>query len=152
MCRNWRTETACHWLPCRPFRYLFRVAHLLGYARVSTAEQNADLQTDELTAAGCWKVFVDQASGALDRRPELDRVLGQLRSGDTLVVWRLDRLGWSLWHLIDAVTALDERSVRSARCGSRSIPLRPGGGWCFTSSARWPSLSGRSSGIGRSPG
>ncbi|MGI8682720.1 MAG: recombinase family protein [Mycobacteriales bacterium] len=55
------------------------MAHLLSYARVSTAEQNADLQTDELTAAGCWKVFTDQASGAMDLRPELDRVLVQLR-------------------------------------------------------------------------
>jgi len=98
-------------VPPRCFRYVLGVGDLLGYARVSTAEQNADLQTDELTAAGCWKVFVDQASGALDRRPELDRVLEQLRPGDTLVVWRLDRLGRSLRHLIDTVTALDERGV-----------------------------------------
>ncbi len=69
---------------------------LLGYARVSTAEQNADLQTDELTSAGCYEVFVDHASGVLDRRPELDTVLERLRPGDTLVVWRLDRLGRSL--------------------------------------------------------
>ncbi len=99
----------------------------LGYARVSTAEQNADLQTDELTAAGCWKVFVDQASGALDRRPELDQVLEQLRPGDTMVVWRLDRLGRSLRHLIDTVTALDERGVgfRSLR---ESIDTTTAGG------------------------
>ncbi len=69
------------------------MAHLLGYARVSTLEQNPDLQVDELTAAGCWKVWTDHASGTLDRRPQLDEVLEQLRSGDTLVVWRLDRLG-----------------------------------------------------------
>jgi hypothetical protein len=50
------------------------MGELLGYARVSTAEQNADLQRDALTAAGCWKVYVDHASGALDRRPQLDRV------------------------------------------------------------------------------
>ena len=67
------------------------MAHLLGYARVSTLEQNPDLQVDELTAAGCWKVWTDHASGALDRRPQLDEVLEQLRRGDTLVVWRLDR-------------------------------------------------------------
>ena len=84
---------------------------LLGYARVSTADQSADLQVDELTGAGRWKVFVDSASGALDRRPELDRVLEQLRPGDTLVVWRLDRLGRSLRHLIEVVTGLDERGV-----------------------------------------
>jgi len=87
------------------------VSVLLGYARVSTAEQNADLQTDELTSAGCYEVFVDHASGVLDRRPELDKVLERLRPGDTLVVWRLDRLSRSLRHLIDTVTALDERGV-----------------------------------------
>jgi len=87
------------------------MAHLLGYARVSTTEQNPDLQADELTAAGCWKVWTDHASGALDRRPQLNEVLEQLRPGDTLVVWRLDRLGRSLRHLIDVVTGLDERGV-----------------------------------------
>ena len=87
------------------------MAHLLGYARVSTLEQNPDLQVDELTAAGCWKVWTDHASGALDRRPQLDEVLEQLRPGDTLVVWRLDRLGRSLRHLIEVVTGLDERGV-----------------------------------------
>jgi len=109
------------------FGTFLNVGHLLGYARVSTAEQNADLQTDELTAAGCWKVFADQASGARDRRPELDRVLEQLRPGDTLVVWRLDRLGRSLRHLIDTVTALDERGVgfRSLR---ESIDTTTAGG------------------------
>ncbi len=61
---------------------------LIGYARVSTAEQSADLQTDELTAAGCLKVFVEHMPGAVDRRPQLDRALGGLRAGDTLVVWR----------------------------------------------------------------
>jgi len=81
------------------------------YARVSTLEQNPDLQVDELTAAGCWKVWTDHASGALDRRPQLDAVLEQSRPGDTLVVWRLDRLGRSLRHLIEVVTGLDERGV-----------------------------------------
>ncbi len=87
------------------------MAHLLGYARVSTTEQNPDLQVDEPTAAGCWRVWTDHASGALDRRPQLDAVLEQLRPGDTLVVWRLDRLGRSLRHLIDVVTGLDARGV-----------------------------------------
>jgi len=94
-----------------PFRYVPVVSVLLGYARVSTAEQNADLQTDELSAAGCYAVFVDHASGVLDRRPELEKVLELLRPGDTLVVWRLDRLGRSLRHLIDTVTALGDRGV-----------------------------------------
>ncbi len=84
---------------------------LLGYARVSTTEQNADLQRDALTGAGCWKVFTDHVTGTRERRPELDRLLEQVRPGDTLVVWRLDRLGRSLRHLIDVATDLGERGV-----------------------------------------
>ncbi len=76
-------------------RYVFG-AHLLGYSRVATTEQNLDLQVDELTAVGCWSVWVDHAPGSLAKRPQLDEVLEQLRPGDTLVVWRLDRLGRSL--------------------------------------------------------
>lgn len=83
----------------------------LGYARVSTAEQNADLQHDALKAAGCIKVFTDKASGSLDRRPQLDRLLDQLRAGDTLVVWRLDRLGRSLRHLISLIEELQDKGV-----------------------------------------
>jgi len=64
------------------------VGSLLGYARVSTAEQHAALQVDELTAAGCYRVYTDYASGTLDRRPELDAVLAQLRPGDSLVAWQ----------------------------------------------------------------
>jgi DNA invertase Pin-like site-specific DNA recombinase len=67
--------------------------HLLGYARVSTTDQTPDLQLDALKAVNCYRVFVDTASGALDDRPQLARVLDQLRPGDTLVVWKLDRLG-----------------------------------------------------------
>jgi DNA invertase Pin-like site-specific DNA recombinase len=104
---------------------------LLGYARVSTAEQNADLQTDELTAAGCWRVYVDHASGALDRRPQLDRVLEDLRPGDTLVVWRLDRLGRSLRHLIDTVTALDARDVGFRSLRESIDTTTPGGRLVF---------------------
>jgi len=84
---------------------------LLGYARVSTEEQNADLQHDALRAAGCMKVFTDKASGSLDRRPQLDRLLDQLRPGDTVVVWRLDRLGRSLKHLIQLIEDLAEKDV-----------------------------------------
>lgn len=73
-----------------------------GYGRVSTAEQNADLQRDALHAAGVdeGRVFIDTASGALSSRPRLDELLPLLRPGDTLVVWRLDRLGRSLAHLV----------------------------------------------------
>jgi len=111
----------------RGYWYVWLVGHLLGYARVSTAEQNPDLQVDELTAVGCFRVWTDQASGVLDRRPQLEEVLGQLRPGDTLVVWRLDRLGRSLRHLIDTVTRLDERGVgfRSLR---ESIDTTTAGG------------------------
>jgi len=67
------------------------LAQLLGYAWVSTIQQNPDLQVDELTRARCCKVWTDRASGALDRRPQLDEVLEQLRPGDTLVVRRPDQ-------------------------------------------------------------
>ncbi len=88
---------------------------LLGYARVSTAEQDPALQLDALAAGGCVWVFTDHASGSPVDRPQLSAVLDQLRTGDTLVVWRLDRLGRSLRHLIDTVTALDERGVGFGR-------------------------------------
>jgi DNA invertase Pin-like site-specific DNA recombinase len=87
------------------------VGHLLGYARVSTFDQNPSLQRDALKAAGCFRVFTDKASGVLDNRKELAKVLDQLRPGDTLVVWRLDRLGRSLRHLIETVTALAEGNI-----------------------------------------
>jgi DNA invertase Pin-like site-specific DNA recombinase len=85
--------------------------HLLGYARVSTADQNPDLQIDALKVAGCDRIWTDRASGKLAHRPELDKVLDHLREGDTLVVWRLDRLGRSLKHLIDTVKSLGDRGV-----------------------------------------
>lgn len=84
---------------------------LLGYARVSTQDQDASLQLDALKVAGCIKVFTDKASGSLDRRPQLDRLLDQLRPGDTIVVWRLDRLGRSLKHLIQLIEDLSEKGV-----------------------------------------
>lgn len=87
------------------------MSHRLGYARVSTLDQDPALQTDALEKAGCYRVFVDKASGKLDRRPQLDAVLDQLRPGDTLVVWRLDRLGRSMKHLISVVADLEERGV-----------------------------------------
>jgi DNA invertase Pin-like site-specific DNA recombinase len=83
----------------------------LGYARVSTLDQDPALQTDALDAAGCYRVWTDKASGKLDKRPQLDAVLDQLRPGDTLVVWRLDRLGRSMKHLIAVVADLEERGV-----------------------------------------
>jgi DNA invertase Pin-like site-specific DNA recombinase len=84
---------------------------LIGYARVSTLDQTLALQQDALTAAGCQEVYTDTASGAVTDRPGLTQVLSHLRSGDTLVVWRLDRLGRSLPHLIETVTSLIRRGV-----------------------------------------
>lgn len=87
------------------------VRTLVGYARVSTPDQSADLQIDALTAAGATRVFVETASGKTDSRHELARALDYLREGDVLVVWRLDRLGRSLRHLIDQVNALEARGI-----------------------------------------
>ncbi len=83
----------------------------IGYARVSTQDQNLDLQRDALARAGCEKVVVDTTSGAAAARPGLDRVRELLRAGDTLVVWRLDRLGRSLKDLIACVAWLEEHGV-----------------------------------------
>jgi DNA invertase Pin-like site-specific DNA recombinase len=84
---------------------------LIGYARVSTHEQTLALQQDALTKAGCSKLFTDTASGAKAERKGLDAALAYVRKGGTLVVWRLDRLGRSLPHLITTMTALEERGI-----------------------------------------
>ncbi|MGY1712796.1 recombinase family protein [Geodermatophilus sp. SYSU D00758] len=84
---------------------------LIGYARVSTHDQTLALQQDALSAAGCEKLFTDTASGALHDRPGLTKALSHLRPGDTLVVWRLDRLGRSLRHLIETVTQLADQGI-----------------------------------------
>jgi DNA invertase Pin-like site-specific DNA recombinase len=84
---------------------------LIGYARVSTADQNLDLQRDALKKAGCKRVFTDQMSGARADRPGLAEALSHAREGDVLVVWRLDRLGRSLPNLIEVVADLERRGV-----------------------------------------
>ena len=83
----------------------------IGYARVSTEEQHLDLQLDALKSAGCEKTLKDVASGAKTDRDGLTELLKQLRKGDTLVVWRLDRLGRSLKHLIEIITLLKGRGI-----------------------------------------
>jgi DNA invertase Pin-like site-specific DNA recombinase len=88
-----------------------RSGDLVGYARVSTWDQNLDLQTDALHEAGCVRVFTDTASGTRTDRPQLAAALDYVRPGDTLLVWRLDRLGRSLKHLVETVTGLHEREV-----------------------------------------
>jgi DNA invertase Pin-like site-specific DNA recombinase len=82
-----------------------------GYARVSTEDQRADLQIAALHKAGCEHVFTDTASGAASKRPELTKCLGSLRAGDTLVVWKLDRLGRSLSHLVTVLGELQDKGV-----------------------------------------
>ena len=84
---------------------------LIGYARVSTHEQTLALQQDALTKAGCTKIFTDTASDAKTERIGLEEALNYVRKGDTLVVWRLDRLGRSLPHLITTMTNLEERGI-----------------------------------------
>lgn len=103
----------------------------LGYARVSTLEQNEDLQRDALTAAGVDRIFVDKASGKLEHRPALDELLAQTRPGDALVVWRLDRLGRSLRHLIDTVGALEQRGVALVSLTEQMDTSTPGGKLIF---------------------
>jgi DNA invertase Pin-like site-specific DNA recombinase len=84
---------------------------LIGYARVSTHGQTLNLQQDALEKAGCNKIFTDTASGVKTERKGLDEALAYVRAGDTLVVWRLDRLGRSLKHLIETIQHLDSRHI-----------------------------------------
>jgi DNA invertase Pin-like site-specific DNA recombinase len=84
---------------------------LIGYARVSTTDQTLDLQKDALEKADCSRIFTDTASGAKTERTGLDEAMSHLREGDTLVVWRLDRLGRSLKHLIETITGLESRKI-----------------------------------------
>ncbi|MGW6535407.1 recombinase family protein [Streptomyces sp. NPDC055051] len=83
----------------------------IGYGRVSTTDQNLDAQRTALEAAGCEEIYLDQISGKLTNRPELDRVMTRLRAGDTLVITKLDRLGRSLKHLLEVSAELEARTV-----------------------------------------
>lgn len=85
---------------------------LIGYARVSTQDQNLELQTEALAKAGCKKIFDDKISGSHAERPGLAKLQEALRDGDTLVVWKLDRLGRSVKHLVDLVGELHKRGVQ----------------------------------------
>ena len=83
----------------------------IGYARVSTGDQNLDAQIDELEDAGCERIYKEKASGAAKERPELERCMAELRDGDALVVWRLDRFGRSLKDLVSKMQDLEEKGV-----------------------------------------
>ncbi len=104
---------------------------LIGYARVSTQDQNLDLQLDALDREGAEKVFTDTVSGAQAARPGLDEALSHLRSGDTLVVWKLDRLGRSLRHLIDTIQALSDRGIGFKSLQESIDTTTPGGKLVF---------------------
>jgi DNA invertase Pin-like site-specific DNA recombinase len=83
----------------------------IGYARVSTQDQNPELQTDALKSAGCEQIFTDKLSGATRERPELESCIKTLRKGDTLIVWRLDRLGRSLKDLVEIISELENNGI-----------------------------------------
>ena len=104
---------------------------VMGYARVSTLEQDESLQRDALTAAGCQRIFIDKASGRLESRPALDAMLEQLRAGDTVAIWRLDRLGRSLRHLIDVFRDLEVRGVAVRSLTENLDTSTPGGRLVF---------------------
>jgi DNA invertase Pin-like site-specific DNA recombinase len=104
---------------------------LIGYARVSTNEQNLDLQLDALDKAGCEKVFTDKVTGTKVARPGLDEVLSHLRNGDTFVVWKLDRLGRSLRHLIDTIQVLSDRGIGFKSLQESIDTTTPGGKLVF---------------------
>ncbi|MDC9598579.1 recombinase family protein [Xenorhabdus anantnagensis] len=82
-----------------------------GYARISTHEQNAGLQLDQLRQAGCEEIFCETASGIKAARPVLEQLLSKMRPGDVIVIWKLDRLGRSLRHLIELVNQLMEKGI-----------------------------------------
>jgi DNA invertase Pin-like site-specific DNA recombinase len=103
----------------------------VGYARVSTTDQDLALQLDALTAAGCAKVFEDRASGARTDRPGLRAALDYAREGDVLVAWKLDRLGRSLPHLIETVAALERRGIGFRSLTEAIDTTTPGGRLVF---------------------
>jgi DNA invertase Pin-like site-specific DNA recombinase len=107
------------------------MGHLLGYARVSTTDQQPQLHVDALQRAGCYRVFTETASGARNDRPTLEQLLDQLRPGDTLVVWKLDRLGRSLQHLVDIINGLADRGIGFRSLQEAIDTTTPGGKLVF---------------------
>jgi DNA invertase Pin-like site-specific DNA recombinase len=103
----------------------------IGYARCSTTDQNTDLQVKALIAAGCEKTFVEHASGAQKRRPRLDEALRAVCKGDTLVVWKLDRLARSLSHLVEIAQVLEERGCNFVSVTEAINTKTPGGRLVF---------------------
>lgn len=104
---------------------------LIGYARVSTSDQDLSLQRDALEAAGCQRIFEEYASGAKAERPELAAALSYLREGDILVIWKLDRLGRSIRHLIETVADLERRGIGLRSLTEAVDTTTPGGRLLF---------------------
>lgn len=104
---------------------------LIGYARVSSPEQRLDLQLDALGRAGCERLFTDQASGGRQERPALIAAKSHLRRGDTLVVWKLDRLGRSVRHLVELVAELEQAGVHFASLTDGIDTATPAGRFFF---------------------
>src|SRR5689334_11715700 len=104
---------------------------LIGYSRISTTDQTLNLQLDALKQAGCGKVFTDTISGAKAERPGLGEALEYVRAGDTLVVWRLDRLGRSLKDLIATITGLHEQGIGFKSLTESIDTTTPGGKLVF---------------------
>ena len=116
---------------------------LIGYARVSTNEQNLDLQRDALLKAGvaAKDIYTDKVTGIKSERPGLQTALSHLREGDTFIVWRLDRLGRSLKHLIETVTIFKQQDVAFKSLTENIDTSTATGTLVFQSSGRLPSLS-----------
>ena len=111
----------------------------IGYARVSTGDQHTALQLDALRKAGCEKLFEDKASGVKTDRPGLAEAVRYARDGDTLTVWKLDRLGRSMKHLIEIVTELESKGVGFRSITENIDTTTPGGRLPSICSGRWPS-------------
>ena len=105
----------------------------IGYIRVSTQEQNKSLQMDALKEAGCEKFFTDKSTGAKFERKGLEETLAFVRSGDSIVVWKLDRLGRSLKHLIELLKNLQERGIEFVSLTEQIDTTTPGGKLIFHS-------------------
>lgn len=104
---------------------------IIGYARVSTNDQNLDLQIDALEKFGCEKIFTDKISGTKEERPGLNEALNFCREGDTLAVWKLDRLGRSVKHLIEFVGDLEKRGVQFSSVTDAINTSTPAGRFFF---------------------
>jgi DNA invertase Pin-like site-specific DNA recombinase len=121
---------------------------LIGYARVSTQDQNLDMQIEALTKAGCKKVFKDKISGSRAERPGLIKAQESLREGDTLVVWKLDRLGRSVKNLVDLVGELHHEGVQFKSLTDAIDTGSASGRFFFHVMASWLRWNGNSASSG----